>query len=139
MKIIFDEITPTRVKDLLIKDFREYNRNFFGEYKLENFAFYINDDTSEMIAGLYGFILEKYSIIRIEFLLVKNEYRRKGLGKMLLEKLEQYAISKNCMQIQVSTMEFQGPLFYKKMGYECIGTIPKWFCEKDEFFFLKKL
>ncbi len=35
-------------------------------------------------------------------------------------------------------MEFQGPSFYEKMGYENIGVIPKWFCDKDEIFFVKK-
>ena len=138
-EVIIDETQPDRIKDLLINEFRDYNHNFLGEYELKKFAAYINDDSSEMIAGLYGFILKKYSTIRIEFLLVKNEHRRKGLGKMLLTQLEKYAISQNCTQIQVSTMEFQGPSFYEKMGYNRIGVIPKWFCNKDEIFFLKKL
>jgi hypothetical protein len=36
-------------------------------------------------------------------------------------------------------MEFQAPSFYKKMGYEQIGTIPQWFCDRDEIFFVKDL
>jgi len=92
-----------------------------------------------MIAAVYGFILEKYSTLRIEFFWVKEESRGCGLGKELLTQLSEYAISHHCKKIQVSTMEFQGPTFYEKMGFERIGLIPKWFCDKDEIFLQKKL
>ncbi|MDR3492435.1 MAG: GNAT family N-acetyltransferase [Gammaproteobacteria bacterium] len=138
-KIIIDEVAPEKIKELLINDFRDYNTHYFGKYKLEKFAFYINNDASEMIAGLYGFVLKKYSTVRIEFLFVKEVYRNQGVGKQLLEQLKKYAHDKNCNKIQVSTMEFQGPQFYEKNDYERIGIIPKWFCDKDEIFFEKKL
>jgi hypothetical protein len=32
---------------------------------LRNLLFYINDDLSEIIAAVYGFVLEKYSTVRI--------------------------------------------------------------------------
>ncbi len=138
-EIVVDEITPDRIKDLFQNEFRHYNYNFFGSYELKKFAMYINNDLSELIAGVYGFVLEKYSTMRIEFFWVKEEFRRKGFGRQLQTQLEEYAASHKCTQIQVSTMEFQGPSFYKKMGYESIGIIPKWFCDKDEIFFVKKI
>jgi len=77
--------------------------------------------------------------MRLEFVWVHENARNKGIGTQLLKYIDEYAISKGCEAVQVSTMEFQGKEFYGKMGYKQIGLIPKWFCDKDEIFFLKKL
>jgi GNAT superfamily N-acetyltransferase len=139
MHILTEEHDPEKIKQILQQALREYNHDFFGSYELKKFAIYIHNDCLETIAGIYGFVLEQYQTIRLEFVWVKQEYRRQGIGKKLFEHIEQYALSKCCHSIQVSTMDFQAPSFYKKMGYECIGRIPKWFGNHDEIFFLKNL
>lgn len=137
--VIIDEINPDKVKSVLQQGLREYNRNFLGQYERKNFAIYIQNEAAEIIAGVCGFVLAKHQTIRLEFVWVHEQYRKQGLGTKLFKHIEEFAVSKNCHSIQVSTMDFQGVEFYKKIGYKKIGTIPKWFCDKDEIFFLKEL
>lgn len=137
--IILDEEQPDEIKAILQKGLREYNRPFLGVYELKRFAVYIKNQTSDVIAGIYGFTIEKHKTLRLEFVWVREDYRGIGLGTQLFNYIDKYAISKGCCFIQVSTFEFQGKEFYKKIGYQEIGSIPKWFCGKDEIFFLKKL
>ena len=137
--IIFDEEQPDEIKAILQKGLRDYNHPFLGAYELKRFAAYIKNQTSDVIAGVYGFTIEKHRSLRLEFVWVREDYRGIGLGTQLFSYIDEYAISKKCCFIQVSTFEFQGKGFYKKMGYQEIGTIPKWFCGKDEIFFLKEL
>ncbi|AIK96635.1 GNAT family N-acetyltransferase [Candidatus Odyssella acanthamoebae] len=137
--IILDEEPPNEIKAILQRGLRDYNHPFLGTYELKRFAVYIKNQTSEVIAGIYGFTIAKHKTLRLEFVWVHEDYRGLGLGAQLLSYIDKYAVSKGCCFIQVSTFEFQGKGFYKKMGYQEIGTIPKWFCDKDEIFFLKKL
>ena len=75
--------------------------------------------------------------MRLEFVWVKENLRNQGLGTQLFKCIDEYAKINKCKYIQASTMDFQGPSFYEKMGYKSVGTIPKWFCGRDEIFFLK--
>ena len=108
-------------------------------YDLKKFSIYIKNETHAVIAGVYGFILQKHNTLRLEYFWVEKNHRNRGMGTLLIQKLEEYALNNNCKCIQLSTMEFQGTNFYKKMGYRLIGTIPKWFCDRDELFFIKEL
>lgn len=63
----------------------------------------------------------------IEALAIEKDYRGKGLGKKLLHEAERDMIEAGCTQITLMSLPFQAPLFYQKMGYEQIGTIPNFF------------
>jgi ribosomal protein S18 acetylase RimI-like enzyme len=117
-KIILNETNPDQIKTVLQQGLREYNLNFFGNYELKRFAAYIQDDESKIIAGIHGFTVEKHKTIRLEFVWVEKKYRKQSLGTKLLDYIQKYAIEKNCIFIQVSSMEFQGIEFYKKMGFK---------------------
>lgn len=137
--IIIDEISPEKIKVVLQQSLREYNYNFFGPYELKRFALYMQNNLAEIIAGIYGFILDKHSTVRLEFAWVREDSRKQGIGTKLFKRIDEYALSNNCRYIQASTMEFQGPSFFEKMGYKPLGSIPKWFCDQDEIFFLKEV
>jgi ribosomal protein S18 acetylase RimI-like enzyme len=137
--IILDEDNPEVIKTILIEGLREYNQHFFGQYEKKDFAIYIQDEKATIIAGICGFIIEKHQTMRLEFVWVHKEHRKKGIGSKMLFYIEKYATLKQCKFLQVSTLEFQAVGFYQKMGYTQIGIIPQWFCAKDEVFFLKQL
>jgi GNAT superfamily N-acetyltransferase len=136
-KIIIDDVKPDNIKPILQEGLRNFNFPFFGPYELQKVAIYINNSVSEVIAGVYGFIMQKHKTMRLELVWVHEDYRNCGIGTKLFKKIEEYALSKKCEFIQVSTMEFQGNGFYQKMGYCLIATVPKWFCDRDELFFIK--
>ena len=137
--IFFEEHNPEVIKEKLQLELREYNRLFLGKYERQNFAAYILGESGNIIAGVYGFTIMPYHTMRLELVWVHEEYRGQGLGYKILKYAEQYAHSKKCKIIQVSTGKWQGEGFYRKMGYTVIGVIPLWFCDQDEIFFIKKL
>ncbi|XP_046401740.1 N-alpha-acetyltransferase 80 isoform X2 [Ischnura elegans] len=54
----------------------------------------------------------------IESVVIHPNYRRKGLGRFLMEKTEAYAKSRGCLMAYLSTHDQQ--IFYGKLGYsEC--------------------
>ncbi|MGL5626412.1 MAG: GNAT family N-acetyltransferase [Candidatus Rhabdochlamydia sp.] len=65
--------------------------------------------------------------------------RGQGIGTQLFKRAEILARTKNCDYIKLFTWAFQAVGFYKKLGFECVGTIPKWIENYDAVFFKKKL
>jgi ribosomal protein S18 acetylase RimI-like enzyme len=59
-------------------------------------------------------------VSEITLLWVKEEYRKNGLGKMLLKAAEDEIIKKGCTTILLRSYNFQAPLFYEKNGYETV-------------------
>ncbi len=61
--------------------------------------------------------------LRIHEILVLEEYRRKGIGKLLLNKAKQIARQKNCRAIvlETQTNNVGAIAFYKKQGFEFNG------------------
>jgi len=136
---IINEPSPEQIKPLLQAGMRAFNYPFLGDYELKRFAMTIKNEAHDLIAGVYGFVLEKHNTLRIEYLWVDEHHRHRGLGSKLIQEVEKYAQTNHCKRIQLSTMAFQGTDFYIKMGYRLIGKIPKWFCDWDELFFVKEL
>lgn len=81
------------------------------------FAFYMRDDTGELIAGANGFII--FGSIYTDQLWVAPEYREQGKAMDLMERIHHYGLKHGCTMATVQTMSFQGAqVFYEKLGYE---------------------
>lgn len=96
----------------------DYNSSVLNIYNGELFTKVIRDDTGNIIAGITGWTWAMIS--EITLLWVKDEYRRKGLGKMLLKAAEKDIIKKGCTTIVVRSYSFQAPEFYEKNGYRSV-------------------
>ncbi len=55
--------------------------------------------------------------MHIDELWVEGNHRGKGIGKMLMEKAEEYAIAKSLSGIWLWTQSWQAPKFYESLGY----------------------
>jgi ribosomal protein S18 acetylase RimI-like enzyme len=138
-RIIIEEHDLDDIRTKLQNELREYNRPFLGQYERSNFAAYIKDDNQNIIAAMCGFIIMPHKTARLEHVWVAEKYRGQGIGSVMLDRVEQYAISKSCDVIQAATGEWHAPHFYQKRGYKEIARVPKWFCGKDEIYFCKEL
>ncbi|WP_010296961.1 GNAT family N-acetyltransferase [Candidatus Odyssella thessalonicensis] len=134
-----EEEHPEAIKEIILKGLREYNYAFLGYYEPKRFAIYIKNNAADIIAGVYGFSVAFHKVLRMEFVWVHTDYRKQGLGTTLLHHIDNYARSKGCSIIQVTTLEFQAKEFYKKNGYQEVGSIPQWFYGTTEIFLQKKL
>lgn len=137
--VILEAAAPEDIKLILQQGLRAYNQNFLGHYDRKNFAFYIKNTAGEVVAGVYGFVITQHKTMRLEFIWVQENNRGQGFGTQLLQAVDRDAMTQGCHTIQVSTMDFQGVMFYEKMGYQQVGVIPQWFCDKDEVFLVKNL
>jgi GNAT superfamily N-acetyltransferase len=74
-------------------------------------------ENSERIVGvLTADVL--WDWIYIDELWVNKDYRGKGLGKQLVNKAEEYAISQNMTGLWLWTQSWQAPEFYIQLGYK---------------------
>jgi ribosomal protein S18 acetylase RimI-like enzyme len=67
------------------------------------------------IGGIFGF--DNFGACHIEGLWVEPDYRKQGVGKMLVEKAEKFAYDRKCKCIALFTMDFQAYEFYYHLGY----------------------
>lgn len=71
--------------------------------------------------------------IRLGDMMVKEKYRKLGIGSKLVDKVIEFARQNKCGKIWLWTQEELKPAvnLYKKKGFVWEGTIKKQFCRKD--------
>jgi len=75
----------------------------------------------EMIGGIYGDAF--LGCMEIDRVWIAEQHRRGGLGTRLLAMMEDEAAKIGCTILYLSTLSFQAPLFYEKVGFERFGTL----------------
>ena len=95
---------------------RSYNRSKRESSESEPLNLYVEDDSGELVAGLVAETFGNW--LEIEYLFVKEDLRRQGIGSQLLQQAECEAKKRNCRFAFVNTYQFQAPAFYQKQGYK---------------------
>lgn len=81
-----------------------------------------------------------YSEVHISDLIVSEQYRKKQIGKRLVETVESHFKCKGFNNINLSTYKFQAPEFYKKLGYKLEFVREDKDNEKlTKYFFIKQI
>ncbi|MDE6431797.1 MAG: GNAT family N-acetyltransferase [Opitutales bacterium] len=118
MKIsINDGVTTKIIEDVerLADSWHEKYETSKGiQYGFKKF-FITAEKDDETIGILIGYTA--FSEVYIDDLVVHEKFRRQGVGRKLLQKLEEYFDGQNYSNISLVTNEFQAPDFYKKCGY----------------------
>lgn len=107
--------------DNKIDQFNAAQLSFTGTTQFyKNYVIY--DEEDNIIAGINGcFYLRECLYISILF--VNEDKRGQGLGRFLLEFMEQEAKKENIQLIHLDTFDFQAKDFYLKYGYEIFGVL----------------
>ncbi len=126
------------------KDFREkllhkmsaYNKNKVGDVGWKSLNLEVVDKNGKFMGGLTGSSFLEWFYVDLIF--VDQKYRGRGIGKRLLKEAEAWAKKKGCRNINLNTITFQAPEFYRKMGYQVFGELvyPK---GNVRYYFKKKL
>jgi ribosomal protein S18 acetylase RimI-like enzyme len=122
-----------------IENLYELNKLFENENSKEEMEIFLKNNKHEIICIAYldsiavgyctGLITKsvcyKSSRLDIETLFVKEDYRKKGTGKALMEFIENEAKSKNIFHFHINTDNNNeiSKLLYEKMGYKNTGEI----------------
>lgn len=129
-----------READFIVDKIVEYNLSIVPSKQETDFLWInrvVEDKNGTIIAG----ILSKmycWNCLYIDVLWVKEDYRKDGLGSILLKEIENLAREKGCHLIHLDTFDFQAKDFYIKHGYEVFGTLDE--CpEGHKRYFLKKI
>lgn len=91
-----------------------------------------------MVAGVDA-CMTSFHILYVSTLFVAAEYRGRGLGRRLMEAVEQKARELGAGVIRLDTFDWQGRDFYKAIGYETAGQYENAADGFSEYFFLKRL
>jgi len=102
-----DEQIQTRLKEILNHD----DNCVFVAFENENIIGWIH--------GFYSLRVESVSFVEIGGLVVDENYRRKGVGQMLVKKIIDWSRLRNIKKVRVrcNTMRIEAHTFYNEIGF----------------------
>jgi GNAT superfamily N-acetyltransferase len=98
---------------------------------------HILDQDDQVVGGLFGQLF--YDWLHIEYLIVPEALRGKGVGRTLMLQAEQIAIEESCVGVYLDTLAFQALPFYEKLGYTRFGVLENHPRGSTHYFLQKQL
>lgn len=91
------------------------DNNFYGIVALED-----NQIVGVLIARVINMLAKKDNILFVDDLIVNEQYRNTGIGKLLIQNATTYAKNINCGALRLSSMlqNVNAHRFYEKNGFE---------------------
>ena len=129
-------LTETQVEDIETR-LEEYDENHIT-YKMDGNIQIGVEDNGKLIAGLDACITA-FKILYVSTVFVDENYRRKGVGEMLIREMEKRALTMGVNTIRLDTFNWQGKDFYEALGYTCVGQYENAEDGYSEYFFLKRI
>jgi GNAT superfamily N-acetyltransferase len=84
-------------------------------------AVLLRDANHRVVGGALGWT--KRGWLELNVVWVREDLRGQGYGTRLVRAAEQEAIARGCRAVYLSTLSFEAPGFYPKLGYEEIGRL----------------
>jgi ribosomal protein S18 acetylase RimI-like enzyme len=88
---------------------------------LQPLAVLLRDENHQVVGGALGWT--KRGWLEINEVWVHEHLRGQSYGTQLIQAAEQEAFARGCRQVYLSTLSFEAPEFYRKLGYEEIGRL----------------
>ena len=121
-KLIVTEHPRQEHRDEIFRLLLDYNTSKVGPAVVEPLAITLQDPENDaIIGGLWG--ESYYDWLFINFLIVPDIFRKRGVGSALMKKAEEIAANRGCLGIRLDTFSFQAPAFYEKLGYRRHGRL----------------
>lgn len=92
----------------------------------------------KIVAGLNACVTA-FKILYVCTVFVREDFRRRGLGRALMSHMEREAGKLGVNMIRLDTFGFQGAAFYQALGYEVVGHYANETDRYEEYFFIKRL
>lgn len=133
---VINEEDPVLVNEL-VDGVRAHVHEQLGDESTLPLSVISRDDNGELIGGVSGRTIYRNFLIGVVW--VDKKYRGTGLGRQLMELAEDEAIGRGCLVSQVDTLSIQAPVFYQKLGFEIIGSVPEFPGSPARYFLMKTL
>ncbi len=125
MNIVFSNYD--RYKEFVNEQVEIYNRQhseFYGEYRdltYEDFGFFMVDEEDCIFGAIVGRI--KLNWAHIDIVWVDETLRNQGYASILINKLTEFAKTKNCIGIRAETFDNTAKEFYESVDFKVVGEI----------------
>ena len=134
----FINMNPTDADILSVrKKLQEYNSHYFEITDEPVFVISETDADQELLGGIVCTIVGQW--LEIDFLWVREDQRKKGLGVKLLSEAEKVGVRNKCTKAFLTTMSFQAQPFYEKHGYETVYIQKNYPITNEKYFMEKSL
>lgn len=116
MTLQCEEITAKgELTDFLGSKLREFNEAAIGKLQAEPIGYVFRED-DEIVGGMFGWL--RLGWLYLDMAWVHESHRGRGIGALLLEKMEHAARMRGVMRVRCETGSFQALPFYLKAGFE---------------------
>ena len=107
--------------EVLLQALEDFNESQWpGHAPWRPLGIFIRDGET-IVSGLSGETYCGWLVIR--HLWVRDDLRRRGVGRELMALAEARAVERGCHSAWLDTFSFQARSFYEKLGYEEFGTL----------------
>jgi GNAT superfamily N-acetyltransferase len=96
---------------------------------------FLRDSEGQIVGGAHGWTA--FGWLHIDVLWLREDLRRKGMGRQVLEATEQEAKKRGCKFAELETFSFQALGFYQRNGYTIFGELGH-IAGEHRWYFLKK-
>jgi ribosomal protein S18 acetylase RimI-like enzyme len=128
---------PTPSDDMVLRQrIWKYNASHIGSRPV-HFSVFVRGAKGDICGG--ATVYAHPHAVYVDTLWVDEALQRKGLGRRVMEAVEEEARRRKIPQVILDTFSFQAEPFYRKLGYELMGTIPNYMAEFDRVFLKKDL
>ena len=134
MEII--DLNEDQVEDIESR-LSSFDENYIP-YKMDGCIQIGVEEDGRLIAGLDACITA-FKILYVSTVFVDEEYRRKGIGALMICEMEKRALAMGANTIRLDTFNWQGKEFYEALDYQCVGQYDNTEDGYSEYFFLKRL
>ncbi len=110
-----DELND-RIGEFINREFTVFAKESGVALNYDEFCFVAEDDEGQILGVITG--RAYYNEVHIGDLIIGKEYRKSGIGRMLVEEVEKAYSCKEYGKITLTTFGFQAPDFYRKLGYK---------------------
>ncbi|MFW9832342.1 MAG: GNAT family N-acetyltransferase [Candidatus Thorarchaeota archaeon] len=122
------------------KGLKDYNKMHpHGELDIPppDISLVLKNKEGKIVGGVITSMLT--GVMHLEVLWVDKQYRRRGYGRNLVLEAERIGKEKGYTASQTWTFSFQGPDFYRSIGYKLMGIYDGYTDKITEYIFMKKL
>lgn len=131
------DLTPSSADDsAIIAGLQESNAKATG-HKTQHYSVFARIEPGKIVGGTLVYVGRDSAFV--DSIWVDTAYRLQGIGRFLLNEVENEAKRRNCVWVKLDTYEFQAPQFYLNCGYEIYGEVKDYTCGQSKIFLRKSL